>query len=84
MRESFCLEMLPFTSKCDAQGYYKMEEQTREVLKDGWVYSGDIGSWTPEGRLVLIDRLLLEIVTILCFLLLFKSLKYSLRDEVYY
>ena len=29
---------------------------TDEVLKDGWLYSGDIGTWTPEGRLQLIDR----------------------------
>ncbi|XP_063688228.1 long-chain-fatty-acid--CoA ligase 1-like [Bolinopsis microptera] len=38
------------------QGYYKQPELTAEVLKEGWLYSGDIGTWTPEGRLQLIDR----------------------------
>lgn len=26
------------------------------VATEGWLHSGDIGMWTPEGRLVIIDR----------------------------
>lgn len=38
------------------QAYYKMDEETRQVLKDGWFYSGDIGHLDSEGFLHITDR----------------------------
>ncbi|GAA4167409.1 long-chain fatty acid--CoA ligase [Sphingobacterium ginsenosidimutans] len=37
-------------------GYYKNEEATAEVLKDGWLYTGDIGQWVDGKFLKIVDR----------------------------
>jgi long-chain acyl-CoA synthetase len=44
-------------SKSVFVGYYKNDEATAGVLKDGWLHSGDAGYFAEDGQLIVIDRL---------------------------
>ena len=37
-------------------GYYKNKEQTDAAIKDGWLYTGDIGAWVDTKFLKITDR----------------------------
>ena len=37
-------------------GYWNMKKETNEILKDGWLHTGDIGEITKEGNLKITDR----------------------------
>jgi len=36
--------------------YYKDEKATKEVLKDGWLFTGDMAMQDPDGFIYLVDR----------------------------
>lgn len=38
------------------KGYFKDEEKTAEVLKDGWLYTGDLARRDEEGYVFVVDR----------------------------
>jgi long-chain acyl-CoA synthetase len=45
-------------------GYWNNPELTRDVLdQEGWLHTGDVGEWTPEGNLKIVDRVRDIIVT---------------------
>ena len=43
---------------CVMEGYYKDQEKTAQSLDaDGWLHTGDLYSWTPEGHVAFHGRL---------------------------
>jgi len=38
-------------------GYYGMEEASKETIRDGWIYTGDLARAEPGGYFTVVDRL---------------------------
>ncbi|WP_458413323.1 class I adenylate-forming enzyme family protein [Schinkia sp. CFF1] len=38
------------------KGYFKNGEETNRVLREGWMYSGDLGRFDEDGLLYIVDR----------------------------
>ena len=49
-------EILVRSENCMMQGYYRQPEETARVLKDGVLYTGDLGRWNENGKLQIIGR----------------------------
>jgi long-chain acyl-CoA synthetase len=39
-----------------SKGYYNMPEETAKILKDGWVYTGDVVRMDEDGYFFIVDR----------------------------
>ena len=51
-------EMGEIVAKLNApmEGYWRRPEDTKETLKDGWLYTGDVGMKDEDGYLYILDR----------------------------
>ena len=48
---------LQLLGPCIMKGYYKMPEETEEAFTDdGWLRTGDLACFTPEGKLIITGR----------------------------
>jgi long-chain acyl-CoA synthetase len=38
------------------QGYWRDEDATSNTIRDGWLYTGDVGRFDDDGNLYIVDR----------------------------
>lgn len=64
-------------------GYYKNEEETNKVIKDGWFYTGDLGKIDQDGYLYITGRCKTVIVTKNGKNIYPEEIEYYLNDNPY-
>jgi crotonobetaine/carnitine-CoA ligase len=47
---------ITLTNPAVTPGYWNNEEQTRQTIRDGWLYTGDLGWLDDDGFLYFVDR----------------------------
>lgn len=45
-----------FLGNICVRGYYKDEKATRKLFAGGWLHSGDLAVWHPDGAIQILDR----------------------------
>ena len=55
-RDSRATGEIVVRSEANMLGYWQKPELTAETLRDGWMYTGDVATWDPDGYLFIVDR----------------------------
>jgi long-chain acyl-CoA synthetase len=43
-------------SEANMLGYWRRSEETAATLRDGWMWTGDLGTWDDDGFIYVVDR----------------------------
>ena len=43
-------------SEANMVGYWRRPELTAQTIRDGWMWTGDVAVWDPEGYVFIVDR----------------------------
>lgn len=43
-------------SEANMLGYWRKPELTAEIIRDGWMWTGDIATWDEDGYIFIVDR----------------------------